>query len=111
MHLKTTKVDPGAPVVAEVVSFRLMPGTDPAAFAHAAQGTEALLRATPGFIRRRLVQADDGQWTDWVEWQNLMTARQAAEAVMAAPEFAPFMAMIDPATVAMRHDAVIVAMD
>jgi hypothetical protein len=30
---------------------------------------------------------------------------------MAAPEFAPFMALIDPATVTMRHDAVIVAMD
>jgi len=110
MHPKTSTVGPGTSV-AEVVSFRLMDGADPAAFARAAQGTEALLRATPGFIRRRLVQAKDGQWTDWVEWQDLAMAHAAADAVMAAPEFAPFMALIDPATVTMRHDAVIVAMD
>ena len=110
MHPKTSMVGPDASV-AEVVSFRLMAGIDPAAFARAARRTEALLRATPGFIRRRLVQAENGQWTDWVEWQDLTTAHAAAEAVMVAPEFAPFMAMIDPATVAMRHDAVIVAMD
>ena len=110
MHSKPSKVGLGTSV-AEVVSFRLLAGTDPTAFARAAQGTAGLLRATPGFIRRRLVQAEDGQWTDWVEWQDLATAHSAAEAVMVAPEFAPFMAMIDPASVAMRHDAVIVAMD
>jgi hypothetical protein len=100
-----------ATAVVEVVGFRLIAGCDPARFAKAARGTETQLRNMAGFRRRRLVQAGDGMWTDWVEWTDLDAAHAAAQSVVAAPEFAPFLAMIDPDSVTMRHDAVIVAMD
>lgn len=99
-----------APCV-EVVTFRLVPGADVADFLTAARATEMPLRDQPGFLRRRLVQGADGQWTDWVEWRDVAAATAAAEAMMAAPAFRPFMALIDPESVVMRHDALAFAVD
>lgn len=99
-----------APCV-EVVTFRLLPGADAAAFLAAARATEAPLRDQPGFLRRRLVQGADGQWTDWVEWRDRAAAGAAAEAMMADPAFGPFMALIDGASVVMRHEALTFATD
>ena len=92
-----------APCV-EVVTFRLVAGADAAV-------TEVPLRGQPGFLRRRLVQSADGTWTDWVEWRDMPSAQAAAEAMMAAPAFGPFMALIDPDSVVMRHDMLTFAMD
>lgn len=97
--------------VAEIVTFRLIPGTAPAAFLVTARATEAPLRAQAGFLRRRLTHGDDGLWTDFVEWRDLASARAAARAVMAEPDFAPFMALIDGPTVTMRHAPIALAMD
>ena len=95
----------------EVVTFRLVAGTDPDTFLAAARATEGPLRAQPGFVRRRLVQGADGQWTDWVEWRDAVTAHRAAEAMMAEPAFAPFMALIEGPSVVMRHETLSFAMD
>jgi hypothetical protein len=97
--------------VVEVVTFRLLPGVAEADFLTAAAGTEAPLRATPGFVARRLVRAEDGSWTDLVEWASLAQAHAAAQMVMADPAFAPFMATIDGASVVMRHDRILWRMD
>lgn len=97
--------------VAEIVTFRLAAGTDAPAFLHAARGTEPLIRAQPGFLRRRLTCDAGGLWTDHVEWRDLAVAHAAAEAVMQSPAFAPFMALIDGPTVTMRHATIALAMD
>lgn len=99
-----------APCV-EVVTFRLVAGASDTAFIEAARATATPLRNQPGFLRRRLAQGADGQWTDWVEWRDAASAHAAAEAMMAEPGFGPFMAMIDGASVVMRHDALPFAMD
>ncbi|MXQ07741.1 hypothetical protein GQ651_07770 [Alphaproteobacteria bacterium GH1-50] len=93
----------GAGPVLEIVTFRLLDGTDEAAFLTAAAGTEALLRERGSLVRRALVRDADGLWTDVVEWTSIEAAMAAAEAVMSHPDFAPFGAMIDPGTVTMRH--------
>ncbi len=101
----------GAASCVEVVTFRLVEGGDPAEFLAAARATEAPLRTQPGFLRRRLVQGADGQWTDWVEWRDAAAAQAAAEAMMAEPAFGAFVALIDEASLVMRHETVIFAMD
>ena len=59
--------------VLELVTFRLIPGTDPAAFAAAAEATRPLVAAQPGFRARHL--ALDGQgWADLVVWDSLTAA-------------------------------------
>lgn len=93
--------------VMEVVTFRLLPGVTEAAFLAAARATEAPLRRQPGFLSRSLTLSDDGHWTDHVLWSSLPEATAAAQAMMAEPAFAPFMAAIDGASVTMRHDRVL----
>ncbi len=100
----------GAPVL-EVVSFRLIQGTTDAAFLAAAHATEAPLRRQPGFLTRQLTRAEDGTWTDHVTWATHGQAMAAAKAMMAEPAFGPFIALIDPASMQMRHDTILWRMD
>ena len=88
--------------VLELVTFRLIPGTDPAQFAAAAHATRALVAAQPGVRARHLAQDGDG-WADVVEWDSLAAAQEAARAVMEDPAFAPFLALIAPDGLVMRH--------
>ncbi len=89
--------------VMEVVTFHLIPGITDAAFLKAAKGTEIIVAAQPGFIRRHLLRDETGQWTDSVEWQNLAAAHAAAETVVTDAAFAPFGGAIDMSRLTMRH--------
>jgi heme-degrading monooxygenase HmoA len=89
--------------VMEVVTFRLIKGVTDAAFLAAARGTETIVAAQPGFISRRLLRDDTGQWTDTVEWQSLAAAHAAAETVVSDPAFAAFGGSIDMTGLTMRH--------
>lgn len=93
--------------VMENVSFRLAPGTKPDDFLSAARAIQSWLLTQPGFVSRRLTQGTDGTWTDLVEWRSLAQATAAGEAIMALPEAQPMMRSIDPASVALRHDRLV----
>jgi hypothetical protein len=102
--------DAAAPV-AEIVTFRLAPGTTDPAFLDAARATGQLLAAEPGFLSRRLSRGADGTWTDHVTWASLTDAESAATRIMAAPEAQPFLAAIDPASIALRHEPILMTME
>jgi hypothetical protein len=91
----------------ELVTFRLVPGTDRAGFVDSALRTEAAVRRQPGFLARMLTEGGDGTWTDIVTWASHADAMAAAEAVMADPDFAPFVAMIDGPSVRMSHSTLV----
>ena len=93
--------------IAEIVTFRLMPGTEEAAFLSAAQATAAPVAAQPGFLRRSLSRDETGLWTDYVEWADRQSAKAAMQAVMRLPEFVPFSAAIDPEGMVIRHAPVL----
>lgn len=97
--------------VIEYVTFSLIPGADEAAFLAAARKTEALVRRQPGFLSRQLSRGTDGRWTDAVTWANLAEAEAAPQAVMADPDFAPFMALIDGPSATMRHEQLALSLD
>jgi hypothetical protein len=101
----------GTDPVLEVVSFHLTPGTTDAAFIIAARATEGPLRRQPGFLSRQLTRSENGTWTDHVTWASLPQAMSAASAMMEDPAFGPFMALIDPASLQMRHDTILWRMD
>ena len=96
--------------VAEIVTFRLLSGTDETAFLAAASATRTPVAAQPGFLRRSLSRDESGLWTDYVEWVDLPSALAAADAVIALPEFAPFSAAIDPDGLVMRHAPIVWSM-
>lgn len=91
---------------AEIVTFRLAPGVDGAAFVIAAQAVAPLLDATGAVLSRCLSCDADGTWTDHITWASRDAALQAAEEIMAHPDAQPMMQMIDPAQVQMRHAAI-----
>lgn len=97
--------------VAEIVTFRLIQGTAPADFVHAARALEPLLRDT-GHVRSRTLSVDpDGLWTDHIEWSSMAVAKQTAAAMMTDPAAAPMMQMIDPDHVQMRHAKILYQME
>ncbi len=95
------------PQVAEIVTFKLVGSADETAFLTAAAGMTPFLESTGAVITRRLSKGDDGLWTDHIVWTSLAQAQAAAEAMMQRPEAAPFMALIDPDTVMMRHEMIL----
>lgn len=101
----------GTGPVAEIVTFRLAAGVSDDAFLAAARATQGFVEAAPGFVSRRLSRGGDGTWTDHVEWASKDQAKAAAEALMADPAALPFLQAIDPDSVAMRHEALLMRMD
>jgi len=96
------RAESAAPV-AEIVTFRLADGADAAAFIDAASAMTPFLEKTGAMTLRTLSQDADGLWTDHIIWTSMAAAKSAAEAMMADPAAGPFMSMIDPGSVAMRH--------
>lgn len=93
--------------VLEVVEFRITGDHD--ALREAARGMETWLRAQPGFRWRRLCVLDDGACLECIEWADMASAKAAAETIMKEPSAGPMMAMIDGASVVMRHWHVLVS--
>lgn len=89
--------------VAEIVTFRLIEGTEPADFVSAARAIEPILKASGTVLGRTLSCDDAGTWTDHITWTTMAAAKSTAEAMMADPIAAPMLQMIDPAHVSMRH--------
>ena len=105
-----TNAQPQTPVL-EIVTFRTAKDADESAFLDAARDTETMLRERGSLIRRMLTKADDGTWTDVVEWTSMDEAVSAAKDVMEEPSFMPFMSMIDPESVSMSHAPILWRMD
>lgn len=89
--------------VAEIVTFRLIEGADPVAFSKAAEGMKPFLDSTGAVLSRTLSVDETGLWTDHITWTSMQAATSAAARVMEQPEAGPFMALIDPDSVKMRH--------
>ena len=89
--------------VAEIVTFRLIPGADPETFTKAAEAMMPFLRSTNAMTGRILSCDPDGLWTDHLTWTSLEAATTAAKEMFERPEAAPVMQMIDPVGMSMRH--------
>ena len=89
--------------VIELVTFRLKPGTDDAAFIAAVGQSTAFLEQQPGFLAREVGLTATGEWADMVRWADLDAALRAAAAFNAASETQSFNACLDRNSVQMRH--------
>jgi cytochrome c556 len=89
--------------IAEIVTFRLIPGTERAAFLAAAAQTQSFVANAGGFLTRALSEAEDGTWTDHVLWTDMAAAKSAGDAFMASADTQDLMALIDPDSVRMSH--------
>ena len=87
----------------EVVLFRAKTGVSRDELISAFAATQAIIENFDGFIKRTLLEGENGQWIDMVQWQSLAQAQTAAEKVMQMPELAQSFAVIDESTIQMLH--------
>lgn len=93
-----------SPPVYELVTFRLNPGVTADALRTVAAEADPHIRRFPGLLSRELLHdAERGEWMELCRWASLEQALAAAEQVMGMPEFAPYFALMDPASITMRH--------
>lgn len=92
--------------IAEIVTFQLVEGADPAAFGQlAAAGVDAFLLGR-GALGRTLSVGADGRWTDHVLWPSMAEAEAAAAEIGRSPHCTPFLGMIAGPSVMVRHETV-----
>ena len=87
----------------EIVRFRLKPGVTEAAFRAAADQTDKAMSRFPGFVRRDLSHDGSGTWIDYVLWENMAAAEDAAKSFHTLPETQDFCGMIDMEQASMSH--------
>ena len=90
-------------MVIELVTFKTREGVQESDFARAAESADKFLLTCKGFRQRRLANRNGCEWLDYVEWDSMQDALDAANAFGKVPETSEFNAAIDPGSVIMRH--------
>jgi hypothetical protein len=90
-------------IVIEIATFRLRAASERAQFLAAAGAVDSVLRQMPGFISRELLEGEGGEWLDLIHWASHEDAERSIAALSQAPEAQPFLALIDPESVRLRH--------
>ena len=89
--------------VVEVVLFKAKPGVNDAEIGAVADALQRDVEGFPGYISRRLVKSEDGQWLDIVDWTGLDEAQRAAEAIMARPSAERIGELVEPESIQVLH--------
>jgi hypothetical protein len=89
----------------EIAEFRTSVETKD--FVSAAEAVTPWLAAQPGFRARRLAEIEEGAWIDCVEWDDMESAKSAADRIMESEAAAAFMAGIDFSSLTMRHARIV----
>ena len=93
--------------VLEIVEFKS--SADVEQVQKAANLLESWLRNQAGFKWRRLSLRDDGIFVDCIEWDDMNSAKIAAETIMTEPSARAFMELIDGPSVVMHHATIVLS--
>jgi len=91
--------------VLEIAEFRTSVETKD--FVSAAEAVTPWLAAQPGFRARRLAEIEEGAWIDCVEWDDMESAKSAADRIMESEAASAFLAGIDFSSLTMRHARIV----
>ena len=89
--------------IIESVKFRLEDGITKDEFMATVPGSTAFLESAPGYVARRLSCGEDGTWIEHVEWEDMKTAKDAADRIMSDERTAPFVRCIHGPSIEMHH--------
>lgn len=87
----------------EVVLFKANTGVSREDVIAAVAKTQPIIEGFDGFIARQLLEGEDGQWMDLVQWQSVAQAKAAAAQAQENPDLAEAFAVIDFSTMQMLH--------
>ena len=87
----------------ELVQFKTKVGIDEDSFLKASEGIMDDVRKLSGFVRRDLVKGTDRLWFDYVYWNSLSEAQEAAEKFLEHPSCLKYFQFIDESSVNVMH--------
>jgi hypothetical protein len=88
--------------IVETILFKAKPGVGDAQILEAAEALEQDLAKYPGYLGRRFLKGEDGQWMELLEWTGLDEAK-AAEAIIDEPCAQAFDALVEMGSVQMIY--------
>ncbi len=97
--------------VIETVTFELNREVDAEDFLRAAHDMKTFLDECPGFVSRRLAQAEDGSWLEHIEWRDMTSAKAAAAAIGTREDLRPFLSAIRGDSVKLSHSTIRLAVN
>ncbi len=91
--------------VIETVRYNVKPGVTTEQAIAAWHKSQSFARAQPGFLGRRLLVSEDGQWLDMVEWDTMENAKAAGAAFDPGkyPDLLDLVTVLAEETMEMRH--------
>jgi hypothetical protein len=95
--------------VAKAIRYRLRLGVDRAGFLAASDAVGPELETIPGYLRRELLEEDDGSFGDVVCWRSMSDAQRSTEAIAAQPDSQTCIALMDASTMQVAHLSVVQA--
>jgi len=87
----------------EIVHFRLKSGVREADFLQATARADLALRSLSGFISRHVSRDESGNWIDYVLWESMREALDAAQVFHTLPDAQDFCGMLDMSQAKMSH--------
>jgi hypothetical protein len=97
--------------IIEIITFRLAAGQSEKNFLSSCDAATRFLRTCKGFISRRLSRSTAGVYMDHVTWASLADAESAMDAAMREPSLSAFIGAIDPASMMLEHQPVLVSIN
>lgn len=96
--------------IVEIVCFKLADNATSEKLIAASEQSQKFVSTQPGFEYRSLsFDNDSNTWTDVVYWDSIENAKKAGEQFVACPDCQPLMALIDPASVIMQHQTIMMS--
>lgn len=96
--------------VIEIVQFKLSQNATSEQLIAASEQSQKFVSSLQGFEYRSLsFDQDSNTWTDVVYWDSMENAKAAGEQFMACEDCQPLMALIDPDSVIMQHQSIMMS--
>jgi hypothetical protein len=87
----------------EIVHFRLRSDVSEADFLQATAKADGALRCLDGFISRHVSRDKNGNWIDYVLWESMTEALDAAQVFHTLPDAQEFCGMLDMSQARVSH--------
>lgn len=89
--------------VIEMVLFKVKPDINKTEAKEVLLILNDCVKGYPGFIKRKLSVSEDNQWLDLVFWDNLTSAKEAAEKIMKDEKATDVFSIIDQNNMLFKH--------
>ena len=90
-------------VTVKVVEYKLAENADRDAFLRASAAVLPAIKTLKGFMKRELLEGEDGRWRDIVYWESREDADQSEVGISELPACLTCIAMMDHSDMTVTH--------